>query len=113
MSKPPSQPAPSMPIAPGDTSPQAVDDSAQEQPRENLSASTGLMKRAVERTVDRFDKLSKSVSGKPPTPSSPGTSPTASGPRRIFSLSRKAKGKQRPDDVPNGEPCALFLSKLH
>ncbi|KAG9223145.1 hypothetical protein CCMSSC00406_0000166 [Pleurotus cornucopiae] len=90
-----------MPVAPGNTSPQAVDDSAQEQPRENLSASTGLVKRAVERTVDRFDKLSKSVSGKPSTPSSPGTSPTASGPRRIFSLSRKAKGKQRPDDVPN------------
>jgi sterol 3beta-glucosyltransferase len=90
-----------------DTSPKALhvqDQSLSEDQKDD--GPKGRVKRVVEKTVD---KLGRSLSTKSPTQSSPRLSPSPSASKRLFSLSRKAKGKH-PGDQPEGENIDITLT---
>lgn len=83
-----------------DTSPKALhvqDHSTSEEQKDGCSK--GRVKRAVEKTVD---KLGRGLATKNPVQTTQSSSPPPSASRRLFSLSRKGRGKHT-GDQPEGE----------
>lgn len=96
-----------------DTSPEALGFNQPEPPVQNTPSRVKRMSNVVEKTVEKtVDKLSRSINGIAGR-TSPTTPPPSSGHRRLFSLSRKGKGKDSlgdSDSKLNLAPLMLHIS---